>query len=75
MAVDLPQIDFMSCQFKWHGTKICYLSRGKLRVIAKDLGVLADGVKLQIYNRIVTHLEQNGASPEISRKAKYVSNF
>ena len=70
--MELQQIDLMACSFKWQGTKICYLSRGKLRMIAKDVGVSPDGMKLQIYNRIMAHLEENGASPEISKKAKYV---
>ena len=57
MTIDLAQIDLMACPFTWGGTKICYLSRGKLRVIAKQIGVAADGVKMDIYNRIVMHLE------------------
>lgn len=65
MAVDLQQIDVMACPFKWHGRKICYLSRGRLRIIAKSFGVPADGVKLQIYNRIMAHLEQSNAKVEI----------
>lgn len=67
MTVDLAQIDFLACQFTWGGKKLCYLSRGKLRVIAKQLGVAADDAKIDIYNRIVWHLEQIGASPEISK--------
>ena len=64
-----PQIDLMSCPFKWGGKKICYLSRGKLRVIATQIGVSADGAKLQIYNRVVAHLEESGASPEINKRS------
>lgn len=72
---DLQQIDLAECPFKWHGTKICYLSRGRLRMIAKDLDLSPDGVKLQIYNRVVAHLEESGASPEINKRANRVSNF
>ncbi len=72
MTIDLQQIDVMSCPFTWGGTKLCYLSRGKLRVIAKQIGVAADGVKIDVYDRIVMNLEQNGAQAEISKKAKYV---
>ncbi len=66
MQVELRQIDFISCQFKWQGKKICYLSRGKLRVIAKQFGLAADGMKIDIYDRVVSHLEQNGAKAEIN---------
>ena len=75
MTVDLQQIDLMACPFTWGGKKICYLSRGKLRVIAKQLGLSPDGVKIDIYNRIVMNLEQNGAKAEISKRANHVTNF
>ena len=65
MNKEYPQIDFAECYFKWHGKKICYLSRGRLCKIAKDRGVAADGIKLQIYNRLVAQLENSNAGPEI----------
>ena len=67
MTVDLQQIDFMACRFTWGGKKLCYLSRGKLRVIARQLDLSHDGVKLQIYNRVMAYLEESGAKAEISK--------
>ena len=67
MAVDLQQIDVIACPFKWHGTKLCYLSRGRLRMIAKDVDVSPDGAKIDLYDRIVTCLEQSGAEAEIGK--------
>lgn len=66
MQLELHQIDLTECPFTWHGKKICYLSRGKLRVIAKQFGLAADGVKIDIYNRIVSHLGQSVAPKELS---------
>ena len=65
MNLNKPEIDLMACRFKWRGTKICYLSRGWLRLLAKDLGVSPEGRKIDIYEEIMRHIEQNGAQAGI----------
>lgn len=67
MHIELNQIKPETCEFKWRGTKLCYLSRGRLRSVAKDLGLSIDGVKREIYNRIVLRLEQSNSKAEITR--------
>ena len=64
--MDLNQIEPADCLFTLHDEKLAYLSRGRLRILAKQLGVAPDGVKLELYERIVLHLEQSGAEAEIS---------
>ena len=64
--MDLNQIEPADCLFTLHGEKLAYLSRGKLRILAKQLGLSPDGVKLALYTRIVSRLEEDGAEAEIS---------
>ena len=61
MSLNKPEFDPAECLFKWRGTKICYLSRGWLRLLAKDLGVSPEGRKIDIYRQIMRHIEENGA--------------
>ena len=54
------------CRFKFRGKNIAYLSARNTRALAKNLGVDSEGTKLQVYERIVSHLEDSGADAVIS---------
>ncbi len=54
----LGHIDPESCPFNWQGENIASLSRTKLRIVAKQLGVDVGGVKRELYKRIVLHLKR-----------------
>lgn len=56
----LDQIDPSMCPFNWKDDNIGYLSRGKLRILAKELRLPANGVKLELYKSIVDRLISKG---------------
>ena len=58
------------CRFKFRGKNIAYLSARNTRSLAKNLGVESEGTKLQVYERIVSHLEDSGADAVISEAAE-----
>ena len=60
--MNIEQIDPTMCPFNLQGENIAYLSRGKMRGVAKDLGVSPDGVKLELYKRLVFHLTRHGVA-------------
>ena len=70
MRVVVEQIDPSKCPYRVHGENIAYLSRGKLRMLAKNLGVSPDGTKLELFKHIVAHLQQRGAKAEIDDTAQ-----
>ncbi len=70
MRVEVEQIDPSNCPYRLHGQNLSYLSRGKLRILAKNLGLSPEGIKLELFKRIVWHLHETGAKAEISEAAK-----
>jgi len=58
------------CRFKFRGKNIAYLSARNTRNLAKNLGIDSEGTKLQVYERIVSHLDESGAGPVISEAAE-----
>jgi len=70
--VEIEQIDPMTCQYRYRGERLAYLSRGRLRKIAQRFDLPADGVKLEIYNRLIRHLEETGAPDDLKLKGKAV---
>ena len=68
--MDIEQINPAECRFKFRGKNIAYLSARNTRNLAKNLGVDSEGTKLQVYERIVSHLDESGAGPVIREAAE-----
>ena len=64
--MDIEQFNPAECRFKFRNKNIAYLSARNTRDLAMNLGVESDGTKLQVYERIVSHLEESGADAVIS---------
>ncbi len=64
--MNIEEIDREACQFKFRGKNIAYLSQRNMRNLAKHLSVDSEGTKLQVFNKIVSYLEESGAKAVIS---------
>ena len=66
----IEQFKPAECRFKFRGKNIAYLSARNTRNLAMNLGVESDGTKLEVYERIVSHLDESGADTVISESAE-----
>lgn len=68
--MNIEEIDREACQFKYRGKNVAYLSQRNMRALAQHLGVDSEGTKLQVFNKIVSYLEESGAKAVISEEAE-----
>ncbi len=68
--MNIEQIDPAKYPFTFRGKNIAYLSRRNMRALAKHLSVDSEGTKLQVFNKIVSYLEESGAKAVISDSAE-----
>jgi len=68
--MNIEQINPAECTYTFRGKNIAYRGQRNMRELAKHLGVRSDGSRLEVFTRIVSYLDENGAKAEISEPAE-----
>ncbi len=66
----IDEINPAKCQYTFRGKNIAYLSQRNMRELARHVGVRSDGSRDEVFTRIVAHLDECGATVDISDVAE-----